>query len=90
MQNVKVHDKRVYVPENPVSSFLFSDTRSAWIWLIIRLYLGYQWLKAGWNKVTADAWTGENSGAAVTGFIKGALAKAEEGKDVSGWYLAVP
>jgi Predicted membrane protein len=86
MRNVRVHERRVYVPENPLSRFLFSDTRSAWIWLIIRLYLGYQWLNAGWHKVTADAWTGENSGAAITGFVKGALAKAEEGKDVSGWY----
>lgn len=76
----------IVVADNPVSRFLFSSTRSAAIWLIIRLYVGYQWLKAGWGKVTADAWTGENAGAAVSGFVRGALAKAEEGKDVAGWY----
>lgn len=77
---------KIIIPENPVSSFLFNDTRSAWIWLIIRLYVGYAWLKAGWGKVTSPAWTGENAGAAVTGFVSGAIGKAQEGVDVPGWY----
>jgi len=78
--------KNIVIPENPVSSFLFSNTSSGLIWLVVRLYLGYQWLTAGWKKVNSDSWVGENAGAAVTGFMKGALAKAEEGKDVTGWY----
>ncbi|MNZ51461.1 hypothetical protein D3C78_692760 [compost metagenome] len=78
----------VIIPENPVSSFLFSSTRSAVIWLIIRLYLGYTWLTAGWGKVTNEAWTGDKAGAALSGFVNGALAKAEEGKDVTGWYAS--
>lgn len=76
----------IVIPENPVSRFLFSDSRSALIWLIIRVYVGFAWLKAGWGKVTSDAWTGENAGAALHGFIGGALAKSAEGGDVSGWY----
>src|SRR5690625_2642587 len=83
-----VENNRIVIPENPVSRFLFNDTRSAIIWLIVRLYLGYQWLTAGWGKVTSSAWTGENAGAAVTGFINGAIAKSEEGGDVTGWYAA--
>lgn len=78
----------ITIPDNPVSNFLFNSTRSAILWLVVRLYLGYQWLKAGWGKVTSDAWTGDNAGAAVQGFVKGALAKAEEGKDVAGWYAS--
>ena len=85
-RNVKLEGSRIVVPENPVSRFLFSDTRSAWIWLIIRLYLGYIWLNAGWHKITSDAWTGANSGAAIRGFVQNALLKAGEGKDVTGWY----
>jgi thiosulfate dehydrogenase [quinone] large subunit len=77
----------IVVSENPVSQFLFSSTRSAWIWLIVRLYLGWTWLHAGWGKVTNPKWTGDEAGAALTGFIKGALAKAEEGQ-VYGWYAA--
>ncbi len=76
----------IIIPENPVSRFLFSSTRSAWIWLFIRLYVGYTWITAGWKKVTSDAWTGEGAGGAIQGFVKGALAKAEEGHDVSAWY----
>ena len=76
----------IVIPENPVSRFLFSDTRSGLIWLFIRLYVGYAWLKAGWGKVQSEAWTGENAGAALTGFVNGALAKSQEGADVSGWY----
>ncbi|SER69312.1 DoxX family protein [Psychrobacillus sp. OK032] len=79
-------ESTVYYPENPVSRFLFSDTRSAVIWLIIRLYVGYTWLKASWGKFHNDAWTGENAGAALTGFVNGALAKSKEGTDVAGWY----
>lgn len=78
----------IYIPENPMSSFLFNDTRSAIIWLFIRLYLGYAWLKAGWGKVRSDAWTGENAGAAVQGFLNGALEKSKEGADVTGWYAS--
>ncbi|MFO7262608.1 MAG: DoxX family protein [Bacillaceae bacterium G1] len=79
--------KEIIIPENPVSRFLFSSTRSAWIWLIIRLYVGYTWLMAGIHKVGADAWTGANAGKAVEGFVRGALEKATgEKPDVTGWY----
>lgn len=78
----------IIVKENPVSMFLFNSTKSAIIWLIIRLYLGYVWLKAGIGKFGADAWTGDNAGAAIRGFVNGALAKAESGADVTGWYAA--
>lgn len=78
----------IIVKENPVSMFLFSSTKSAWIWLIIRLYLGYVWLKAGLGKFGSEAWTGSEAGAAIRGFVNGALAKAEAGADVSGWYAA--
>src|SRR5690606_9128728 len=76
--------KEIVVPDNPVSRYLFSSTQSAWLWLIIRLYVGYAWLTAGWKKVTADEWTGEQAGAAVQGFVRGALEK----EDVSSWYAA--
>lgn len=81
-----INKGNVVIPENPVSKFLFSSTKSAIIWLIIRVYVGYTWLMAGWGKVTSDAWTGENAGAAIQGFIGGAIAKSQEGGDVAGWY----
>ena len=32
---------------------LFGATRVAPIWLLVRLYLGYEWAHAGWEKVFA-------------------------------------
>jgi len=29
-----------HVPEPPIARFLFADTRMAWFWLIVRLYVG--------------------------------------------------
>ncbi|TNJ57157.1 DoxX family protein [Paenibacillus hemerocallicola] len=78
--------KEVLIPENPVSRFLFSSTRAGLIWLVVRLYLGYSWITAGWKKVNSEAWTGDKAGTALEGFVKGALAKAADGKDVTGWY----
>ena len=82
------NSKTIVVPENPVSRFLFSDTRSAFIWLIIRLYVGYAWLKAGWGKLNDRCMDRRASRDCAAGFINGILAKAQEGGDVSGWYAS--
>ncbi len=73
----------------PLAEWLFSNTQSSWIWLIIRLYLGYVWFMAGWAKVGADAWVGSKAGVALTGFVTGALQKTSGAHpDVQGWYAA--
>jgi len=66
---------------------LFNNSRLTWLWLIVRLYVGYAWLHAGWGKVTDSAWVGENAGASITGFLKGAIAKTSGAHPaVQGWY----
>jgi hypothetical protein len=35
----------VFVRENPLSHFLFKDTRSAPLWLVVRLYVGFVFCK---------------------------------------------
>ena len=60
-----------------VAQFMFRDGRIApFIWLVVRLYLGYEWLSAGLDKLGGAAWTGSAAGTAVGGFVKGALAKS--------------
>lgn len=77
------------IPESAFSRFLFSDTRFSYVWLLIRLYVGYEWLMAGWNKLGSPAWTGDNAGVAIKGFVMGALSKtAGEHPDVAGWYAS--
>jgi thiosulfate dehydrogenase (quinone) large subunit len=75
------------IPEPPVARLLFADTRTAWFWLLVRLYVGWEWLQAGIAKVGSPAWTGSHAGAAIRGFVNGALRKtAVEHPDVTGWY----
>lgn len=67
----------------------FLNPRTAPLWLIVRLYVGYEWLMAGWGKVLNPAWFGGEAGPAITGFVTGALAKtAGAHPDVTGWYAA--
>jgi thiosulfate dehydrogenase [quinone] large subunit len=71
----------------PAARFLFGDIRLSWLWLILRVYIGYQWLVAGYEKVINPAWFGSQAGSALTGFLKGALAKTTGAHpDVQGWY----
>ncbi len=73
--------------EPPVAKALFGSVKWAWLWLIVRVYLGYQWLEAGIGKVGNPAWTGDSAGAAISGFVSGALQKtAGEHPDVQAWY----
>lgn len=73
----------------PIAKLLFENTKSAWFWLLVRLYVGWAWLQAGFGKVGESAWTGDNAGAAVQGFVSGALEKTSGAHpDVQGWYAA--
>jgi thiosulfate dehydrogenase [quinone] large subunit len=59
----------------------------AWLWFVLRLYAGWQWLSAGLGKLGNPAWTGAKAGAAITGFAKGALEKTGgDHPDVQTWY----
>lgn len=68
----------VVIPDPPIAHILFSTTRFSWFWLIVRLYLGYQWIEAGWHKVTDPAWVG--TGEALKGFWTKAVAIPETGR----------
>ena len=49
------------------------------LWLVARLWLGYEWLTAGMEKVFGEGsavWVGPKAGTAVAGFLKGAIAKS--------------
>ena len=57
------------------------------IWTALRIWLGYQWISAGFEKVTGGGWIGATSGVGITGFLKGAIAKAGGAHPaVQSWY----
>ncbi len=92
------------IPEPPIARFLFADTRMAWLWLIVRLYVGYEWLTAGWEKLTGYSisigsfgvasnggpWVfSGHDGAAIKGFVAGAVAQSHGANPaVQSWYSA--
>jgi len=46
------------IADPPIARFLFSDTRMAIVWLIVRVYVGWAWLDAGWHKVQETSASG--------------------------------
>jgi thiosulfate dehydrogenase [quinone] large subunit len=79
----------IEIPEPRLSRIIFSDTRFSWAWLILRIYVGYEWVSAGWEKFTSPVWIGPDAGKALGGFISGALSKATgPNPAVSSWYAS--
>jgi len=54
---------------------LFSTTRFAWLWAIVRVWLGYKWIDASLHKIGNEAWT--TTGLALKGFWERAIAVPE-------------
>src|SRR3989344_4977716 len=66
-----------------------ASTASAPFWFLVRLYVGYEWLRAGWDKVMNPGWFGSGAGAAIKGFVAGALSKTTGAHpDVQMWYAS--
>jgi thiosulfate dehydrogenase [quinone] large subunit len=72
------------IPGPPLARWLFKDTRAAWFWLPLRLYLGWTWLEHGLEKVANPAWT--ESGEALAGFWGNAVATDPKPVITVGWY----
>ena len=78
---------RVHIPEPKASIFLFADSRFAWFWLLVRLYVGWQWLSAGWEKLQSPLWVGAQAGVAIRGMLAGAVAQTSGAHpNVQPWY----
>lgn len=69
-----------------IAHALFSDARSAPVWLGVRLYIGYEWLAAGYEKMTGTGWM--NGGSSLKGYWTSATAIPAKGKPAItyGWY----
>jgi thiosulfate dehydrogenase [quinone] large subunit len=60
-----------YVEDHPLEIFLFNSTGwITWVWLVIRILLGWQWLQAGWGKINNPKWM---DGTSITGFWDSAI-----------------
>lgn len=95
--------KEMEFEEPKFANWLFATRQAAWIWLAARLYLGYEWLHAGWGKVTGteggfwswhwaftnDSWL--KTAKPLQGFVGYAVSNAGQGPHSSvnyGWYAS--
>ena len=60
------------IQDPPIAQFLFQNTKASVIWLVLRLWLAYEWLEAGWHKFTDPAWM--ETGQGILGFWTRAVA----------------
>jgi thiosulfate dehydrogenase (quinone) large subunit len=76
-----------YFEDPPLARTIFCSTQLAWLWLIIRVWLGYNWIEATLShKVGNPAWV--QTGAAIKGFWQQAIAIPAKGRPPIeyGWY----
>lgn len=79
-----------YIPEPPIARWLFASSTAAWIWLLARLWLGWEWLQAGWSKVfggniTWKVWEWGSPAYSLTGdgnigWVRAGTITAEDGQ----------
>ena len=85
----KVTDEkgRVWIQDPPIAKFLFQSSTAAWLWLVVRVYVGYDFLTAGWHKFTTPEWM-NGSGQGIIGFWKSALGTTASGAPIItfDWY----
>jgi len=74
------------VQDPPFLMKLLSDPRAAWLFLPLRIWLGYQWISASLHKISNPDWV--VSGNALKGFWTGAVAVSATGKSAItfDWY----
>lgn len=77
VSTVKTQSGKI-IQDPPIARFLFSDTRLAGVWLVIRVLLGLSWIDAGSHKVTEAGWM--QTGESLRGFWERAVSIPEAGK----------
>lgn len=74
------------VKDPPFVSNLFNTTIGAWLWLALRVWLGWQWVDASLHKLDNPAWT--QTGEAIKGFWERIVVIPAEGRPAISfdWY----
>ena len=62
----------------PFVRWLFNNIHAAWLWLPLRIWLGYQWIEASLHKIGNPAWV--STGEALKGFWSNAVLIPESGR----------
>ena len=57
---------------------LLNDPRAGWLWLVVRIWLGWQWIDAASHKITEPKWV--VTGEALKGYWLNAVKIPEQGR----------
>ncbi|HET9017284.1 MAG TPA: hypothetical protein VFN57_16895 [Thermomicrobiaceae bacterium] len=84
MESIGIRDPKI-------AHLLFADARSAPIWFGIRLYIGYEWLSAGYDKITGVEKGFMSGGTGLAGYWKSVTAIPTTGRPsiTYGWWRDV-
>jgi thiosulfate dehydrogenase [quinone] large subunit len=85
--NAVFNRKHEILQDPPFTQKLLADPRAGWFWLIVRVWLGLQWVEAAEHKITETAWVG-GGGEALKGYWTNAVAIPETGRPAIAfdWY----
>ena len=75
---------RINIEESRFARLVFGDPRFGWLWLPLRLYLGWSWWEAGWHKFIDPKWIG--SGEALLEFWTRGLKMTPKPVIAFDWY----
>lgn len=68
----------VTMSDPPLAHKLFNTTKFAWIWALVRIYLGYLWIISGWGKITGQGWL--DGGTSLKAFWERQIVIPEQGR----------
>lgn len=75
-----------------VADWLYRSRGASLLWLVVRLWLGYEWMNAGYQKIWGSEHTAfiSGSGAGVKGFAMAGIVGSTAGKGGAsyGWWAA--
>ena len=71
------HKQRI-LQDPPFVQKLLSNSAAGWFWLILRVWLGWQWIEASLHKLSSPDWM--VTGNALKGFWMGAVQIPEQGR----------
>jgi thiosulfate dehydrogenase [quinone] large subunit len=76
------------IHELPLVKWLTNDVRAGWLWLLVRVWLGWQWVSAAEHKIGDPKWM--QTGESLKGFWMGAVAIPAQGRPAItfDWYRA--
>lgn len=86
MLNVFKREHLSGIEEPQFVKMLFNDVRFSVLWLVVRVWLGLQWITSGMGKVDNPAWV--ETGQALRGYWTNAIAIPETGRPAVAfdWY----